>query len=151
MTNDGDSPWPPRSPFAKTSLASSFAQRLNKPRMQPSPVKFRARQKGQYDRAQTSKKLDPRLIRASTAEPIAAPMISCEIVPTISERAVEIRNQIENRLAINARANHSAASAQTAVTIHSDAWDMIQASNASAPARIRICGLAAGEVCWANA
>ena len=54
----------------------------------------------------------------STAEPIAAPMISCAIVPTtISDNAVEIRNQIESRLAINARPSHNAASAQTPVIL----------------------------------
>ena len=46
----------------------------------------------------------------STAEPIAAPMISWAIVPTtISDNAVEMRNQIESRLAISARPSHSAA------------------------------------------
>src|SRR6266545_3225123 len=50
------------------------------------------------------------------ADPIAAPIINCAIVPTtISDRAVEMRNQIESRLAISARPNHNAASAQTPV------------------------------------
>ena len=35
MINDGDSLRPPRSAFAETSLAHSFAWRPNKPRMQP--------------------------------------------------------------------------------------------------------------------
>jgi len=52
----------------------------------------------------------------SIADPIAAPMMSWAIVPTtISDKAVEIRNQIDRRLATNARPNHNAASAQTPV------------------------------------
>src|SRR5215467_6603708 len=54
----------------------------------------------------------------STAEPIAAPMRSCAMVPTtISDSAVEMRNQIESRLAISARPSHSAASAHTPVMV----------------------------------
>src|SRR5580704_18162773 len=53
------------------------------------------------------------------AEPIAAPIMSWAMVPTtISERAVEIRNQIESRLAISARPIHNAASAHTPVMTH---------------------------------
>jgi hypothetical protein len=56
----------------------------------------------------------------STACPITAPIISCAIVPTtISERAVDIRNQMDNRLAINARPSHNAAKAQTPVILPS--------------------------------
>ena len=52
----------------------------------------------------------------STAAPTAAPMISCAIVPTtISDKAVEMRSQIESRLAINARPSHSAANPHTPV------------------------------------
>ena len=44
-----------------------------------------------------------------TAEPMTAPMMSWATVPTtISESAVEMRSQIESKLAISARANHSA-------------------------------------------
>src|SRR5579872_1577443 len=51
-----------------------------------------------------------------TADPIAAPMINCAIVPTtISDKAVETRSQIDSRLAIRARPNHNAASAHTPV------------------------------------
>ena len=50
------------------------------------------------------------------ADPMTAPMISWAIVPTtISESAVEIRSQIEIKLAISARLSHNAASAQTPV------------------------------------
>src|SRR5689334_4615884 len=43
-------------------------------------------------------------------------MMSCAMVPTtISESAVEILNQIESRLATNARPSHKAAKAQTLV------------------------------------
>jgi hypothetical protein len=50
------------------------------------------------------------------ADPMTAPMISWAIVPTtISESAVEIRSQIEIKLAISARPSHNAASAQTPV------------------------------------
>src|SRR5882757_3403575 len=56
------------------------------------------------------------------ADPIAAPIINCAMVPTtISDSAVEIRNQIESRLAISARPNHNAASAQTPVICKSPA------------------------------
>jgi hypothetical protein len=52
----------------------------------------------------------------STAEPTAAPMINCAIVPTtISDRAAEMRNQIESRIATNARPSHSAANPHTPV------------------------------------
>ena len=58
--------------------------------------------------------------RPKTAEPIAAPMINWAIVPTtISDKAVEMRSQIESRLAISARPNHNAASAQTPVICQS--------------------------------
>jgi hypothetical protein len=44
------------------------------------------------------------------------------MVPTtISESAVDIRNQIDNRLAINARPSHNAANAQTPVMMPSRA------------------------------
>jgi hypothetical protein len=47
---------------------------------------------------------------------MAAPMMSCAIVPTtISDSAVEIRNQIEIKLAMRASPSHSAANAQTLV------------------------------------
>ena len=50
------------------------------------------------------------------AEPIAAPMMSWAIVPTtISDSAVEMRNQIEKREAISASPSHSAAKAQISV------------------------------------
>src|ERR1039458_263960 len=50
----------------------------------------------------------------STSVPIRAPMMSCATVPTtISERAVEILNQIESSVAINARMSHNAAENQT--------------------------------------
>ena len=50
----------------------------------------------------------------STSVPISAPMMSCATVPTtISESAVEILNQIESSVAINARISHSAAENQT--------------------------------------
>jgi len=43
-------------------------------------------------------------------------MMGCAMVPTtISESAVDIRNQMDNRLAINARPSHKAARAQTPV------------------------------------
>ena len=49
-------------------------------------------------------------------DPITAPMINWAIVPTtISESAVEIRSQIEIKLAISARPSHNAARAQTPV------------------------------------
>src|SRR5262249_50848853 len=52
----------------------------------------------------------------STAEPMMAPKITCATVPTtISDSAVEMRSQIENSPAINARLNQSAASAHTLV------------------------------------
>src|SRR5689334_9088828 len=55
----------------------------------------------------------------STAEPIAAPMMSCAIVPTtISDSAVETRNQIDSRLATSASPTHKAANAQTLVIAH---------------------------------
>ena len=58
----------------------------------------------------------------STAAPTAAPMINWAIVPTtISDRAVEMRSQIESRLAISARPNQKAASAQTLVMCKSPA------------------------------
>src|SRR5262249_8302810 len=44
------------------------------------------------------------------------PMINCAIVPTtISDKAVEMRSQIESRLAISASPTHNAARAQTLV------------------------------------
>jgi hypothetical protein len=53
---------------------------------------------------------------------MAAPMIHWAIVPTtISDKAVEMRSQIESRLAISARPNHKAASAQTPIICKSPA------------------------------
>lgn len=55
--------------------------------------------------------------RAGMVRPISAPVMSCATVPTtISESAVEMRSQIEMRLATRASDSHSAASAQTPVT-----------------------------------
>ena len=51
-----------------------------------------------------------------TADPTAAPITSCAIVPTtISDSAVEIRSQMDRRLAMSARPNQSAARAHTPV------------------------------------
>ena len=50
----------------------------------------------------------------NTSVPISAPIISWATVPTtISERAVEIRNQIDSIVATNASTSHSAAENQT--------------------------------------
>ena len=52
------------------------------------------------------------------ADPMAAPMMSWAMVPTtISDNAVEMRNQIESRLATNARPSQSAANAHTLVML----------------------------------
>src|SRR5262249_18595809 len=54
----------------------------------------------------------------SNAAPTAAPMISCAIVPTtISDNAVEMRSQIDSKLAIKASPSQSAASAHTPVML----------------------------------
>src|SRR5580704_10500411 len=64
------------------------------------------------------------------AEPIAAPIMSWAMVPTtISERAVEIRNQIESRLAISARPSHNAASAHTPVMTEPAGRELLQATS----------------------
>ena len=50
----------------------------------------------------------------NTSVPISAPIISCATVPTtISERAVEILNQIDSIVATKASTSHSAAENQT--------------------------------------
>jgi hypothetical protein len=82
-------------------------------------IELGAGKKRQDDRADPGEKLDPDSSVPRIAEPTAAPMMSWAMVPTtISERAVEIRNQIESRLATSARPSHSAASAHTPVMTH---------------------------------
>ena len=55
------------------------------------------------------------------ADPTAAPIISCAIVPTtISDNAEEMRSQIESRVAIKARPSHRAARAQMPVIVRSN-------------------------------
>jgi hypothetical protein len=64
----------------------------------------------------------------SMADPMAAPMINWAIVPTtISDSAVEMRSQIDTRLAISASPNHNAANAQTPVICKSPAGFSIRA------------------------
>src|ERR1700758_2020724 len=54
----------------------------------------------------------------STADPMKPVRINWPTVPTtISERAVEMRSQIENRAAVTARPSHNAASAHTPVML----------------------------------
>jgi hypothetical protein len=54
----------------------------------------------------------------STAAPIAAPMMSWAMVPTmISESAVDTRSQIDKRDAIRASPSHNAAKAQMLVMV----------------------------------
>jgi hypothetical protein len=49
-------------------------------------------------------------------------MINCAIVPTtISDSAVEMRNQMDSKLAINARPSHSAANPHTLVMVRAPA------------------------------
>src|SRR5271157_3919407 len=56
----------------------------------------------------------------SIADPTAAPIISCAIVPTtISDNAEETRSQIESRVATNARPSQRAARAQMPVIARS--------------------------------
>src|SRR6185437_1373439 len=83
-------------------------------------VELGAGEEREHDGTDAGQELDPGLDSSvpSTADPMAAPMISCAMVPTtISDSAVEMRSQIESRLAIKARPSHSAASAQTLVMV----------------------------------
>ena len=78
-------------------------------------VEFRAGEKGEHDRADAGR-TSPRIHSCQGSRSDGRPDDTCAIVPTtISDKAVEMRSQIDKRLAINARPNHSAAKAQTPV------------------------------------
>jgi hypothetical protein len=65
---------------------------------------------------------------------ISAPMMSCATVPTtISERAVDILNQIDSIVATKASTSHSAAENQTCSMSVSDAQTMLYRDSAWKP------------------
>jgi hypothetical protein len=77
-------------------------------------IEFCPGQKREHDGAGPRQKATQADFAPSTSVPISAPMTSCATVPTtISESAVEILNQIDSSVAINASMSHSAAENQT--------------------------------------